>query len=193
MWTGTWDPVLRIHRGTCYELTYLGYDNNNWTCFDTAASNFPNDSIQSVLVGSGVRLFLFQNSMGQREESAPLIVEQSTGYNDLGGWKNVISAARLVTLSRPEQSLKLCTDPNGNTAYDCVSLFTSNLLGSQSYPTPLSMCFHNDSASWYSLGSAYYKPTLFNNNNFGGSSYQLNPGQGRLQWFDNVTSSVRYY
>ena len=194
VWTGTWNGS--IHLGTCYELTYLGTDRNNWTCFDSTMG-LPNDVIQSVETGPDVRLFLFQNSMGQREESQPFIVEPGHGWGDLGSWKNKISAARLVSVNRgtPGQ-LTLCTDPTGNSAYDCVNLFTSDLMGhSQSYPTPLSMCFHNDSASWAcNAYNSWSNPTLFRDNNYGGSSpFTVAPGCSNLAWlgFDNITSSVK--
>jgi hypothetical protein len=158
---------------------------DTWTCFDTTTSGLLNDAALSVKVGSEARVFLFRNSFNEKENGAPLILGPNARIEDLSWYDfgSNISAARVVDATKYDDK---CTQNVGyglvlysdaNQQGDCVILNNGS-----TYNTPLSMCFHNDSASsYYNWGPQ--RDRCYEHANLGGREFGMYPGFGNLDPF----------
>ncbi|MBN1611508.1 MAG: hypothetical protein JW940_33045 [Polyangiaceae bacterium] len=124
-----------------------------WTCFDNPYSHLANDTIRSIKVGSETRLWAFKHSFNNQENSQPLRLGPGARLTTLGAFASAISAVRVVDAVMYNDtctqnvfgSIVLYSDADQQG--DCVILTPPTV--AHTYPTPRSMCFHNDTASSY--------------------------------------------
>jgi len=118
-----------------------------WTSWD-ATTGFPNDAMQSVMVGPDVTLVLFWNDFNARDNGAPFHLGPGENSANLGSWNRQASAARLQwfpfgVCGGTPGTLALFTDVdfNQSTLKDC------NELTPRVYGNPVDMGFRNDTTS----------------------------------------------
>lgn len=155
------------YTGQCWVLELKDnrpFYGENWAGYDTS-EGFPNDTVQSVKVGSSVRLRMFWNWFNQRDEGggtggAPFTT--SISVSDLGSpWDRNASAARVelgsadLHCGNPTSNyIMLWDDPsNPYPTVDCTTLNTYN-----TYHNAVSMAYRNDNASafWTDQGRYFY-------------------------------------
>ncbi len=110
----------------CYVLSMFANSNNGgdpWVSWD-ASNGFPNDDIESVKVGSGVRLVLFWNGFQYKDDGQPRRLYAGEDVADLGTWRNQASAARLQTFypGLCEQAYAVNPYADPNYSGDCTVL-----------------------------------------------------------------------
>jgi hypothetical protein len=121
LWTG------QNYSGTCYVLSMMANgtteSSDGWISWD-ASSQFPNDDIESVWVGSNSKLVLFWNSFNTADSSAPLPFNSGDKYGSLGSWNNQVSAARLQnwTYANCAGSNRINIWQDANYGGDCTQL-----------------------------------------------------------------------
>jgi len=129
-----------------------------WGGYDTS-EGLPNDTIQSIKVGSAVRLKLFANWFWTHDEGATFNVAANNWYSSLGSWNRNASAARLEMNSQdpycgslPPGSLNLYDGYNYQG--DCTVLS----IASSGYDGAVHMAYRNDNASsfWTNQGLWFY-------------------------------------
>jgi hypothetical protein len=165
------------HKGNCWALTWVDTLNNNyWASWD-ATTGFPNDKIQSVKTGSGVRLTLFWNGLNTHDEGQPLLIppSQSQQYENLNSWNKQASAARVVLTSQDQYCWS--NPKSGQAGYSYLSFWDGSNFGGQDcimlslygyslsgYKDPVAMGYRNDNASsyWTSVkGASFYRDSNY--------------------------------
>jgi hypothetical protein len=166
LWTGTYTT------GTCYVLTMDGRA-ETWTSWD-ATTGFPNDAIQSVVVGTSVNLVLFWNNFYTQDGGATKNITSFQYAPDLGTWNNRASAARLQTFSPgscggTSNRVVIFTDID---AGDCTE-YRSDIISC--FTDPIAMGFRNDTLSSVRNTSTSAYAFLYGNVGWGDGYYQISP------------------
>lgn len=158
VWDAQYTLVNSKYRnlGGCWIMTRDPYG-DSWTSFDATTAKFPNDKIQAVHTGASVRLTLMWNSYGTADNGAVYTVGQGSYAYSLGSWNKQASAARLVDSNRPGDcyasqigntnlppTVSALWEAPGFGGNDCN---VYNTYGSNSFNSPFTMGFRNDSAS----------------------------------------------
>jgi len=187
------------YTGTCQVVYYTQFRTNSLphydfnfaqkTCFDASVSGLMNDAIKSVIVGSQIILYFFNNTFDFQESSPPMILQAGSSQENLGDWNNKISAIRAIDATMYNS---ICTsNTSGMIAVfqdvaeqgDCVLLpyYVQNSGAKQ-------MCFHNDTMTSY---HSYAPSTVYfyYNSDKGGSGEGVTPGSvGNFLWNDAISS-----